>query len=1338
MSLKQTGGSRNDNMIPRSFRLALLFWGVVGGGGPFVMAVSPVVVAEDDGWRSLTHSERIHSPESGADAPVRSDTGWIVEGKPGSFRHDDGRPVWRMEGDEIILDGVGYGFLRYSSRQFDDFIFSMEVHLGRGSNTGVGFRAPPFDQSMPRATRPSIASYELQLQDDHGLDPSVGSSGALYGVFPPSSNPINRAGSWNTVEIACRGPRITITINGSIVQDFDETDHSDLRGKPRSGFLTLQNHGGMVRFRNLRVHHWADALGAADQAHPGSHVVTVDSADDFIRALAGAGRPQHALECVRLGVNVEVAQPVKLGHRKQPLMIFGNGHSIRFTSSGQLRLDGPAHAAVVIDGVVLTSTPEAGKTRLPMIDVQSDRSVRLRRVRSSGLGRRILRVRQGETSGLLEECLLVHAPVTIGAGGIWRFERCTFVSLPGQAAIEAVRGEGQTLIARDCVFAGRDAYGAFRLWDNADATLDHCLLVEEGPHAMKAAGHGRQRQCWFVDPGFPERLFGEGDTYPQKSFRVTNPVLARAAMGGGPLAGCGQFKPLYPFDVVDSSSIALQPKSPVGHLSHRLAHASQPALGIPDLESSLEQRWTREDYIAAYKHAYDQQAWDTALRSFKEKGMAIGRFWWAELEPVAHMFVLTGNNAYLETVRAFLLHECETPSGDGGFTLSRVALCYGLVKSALSAAECALAEACLADHADRCLALESGTEMNRGILNALGLARACNLLPDHPHRGTWEQAHRRFWREGLLRIRDTNEDSTHYNALWLYNVMQYVEAAGIDEQSFYAQPWVREIFERHLLIRDPIGLEPATTGGQPSVTAPAIMEWAGAIYSDGRFRWVGQRAFNFLRAQHGCGNVVPREPMFVHIDDTVPPVPPRPASFVSSRRYDRDFPDKLLLRSGSGTGATAVFINLFNGGGHGLADGSAVYSLVDGLSPSLTGAVRTTPWDAFSNVVQVRRTGEEFPFGSTWRPDQWRRTWVNLRAGNTATGGINIDLDSIRGLGLRCEEAGGGTITLKNLAVTGTTRRQLLAGPVELPVRKWVAFPVPERLSLAGYESLEFEWKYSHDTVPTDISVFASSSDPTPATSRWYSFLLDTWRESRVLLLGDFAGISMVSVEVDLHDHAGGDHRQTRDLFLIPGELVWVRDRVQLKSQEPLQVGPLWHVRHVDRRGDDWAQTRTPSTKWAPRRLPTGGTSGWVEGGPPSSLLVVLPRRPGRDNGHVLDAADTSGRPHCLFQRWQGQATSGTPLSFNSCLLLRADAGDPVAVRKRIEVVHDDDTAAILRFGDWILVDNPDGGVIHQAGIVTDYRLLAVRRAEAGRVSASGLGGTMLEVDGVPVTVANP
>jgi hypothetical protein len=55
------------------------------------------------------------------------------------------------------------------------------------------------------------------------------------------------------MEIECRGPKIRITLNGQTIQDVDQSTIAEIKNKPLSGYLCLQNHGKLIEFRNVRV-----------------------------------------------------------------------------------------------------------------------------------------------------------------------------------------------------------------------------------------------------------------------------------------------------------------------------------------------------------------------------------------------------------------------------------------------------------------------------------------------------------------------------------------------------------------------------------------------------------------------------------------------------------------------------------------------------------------------------------------------------------------------------------------------------------------------------------------------------------------------------------------------------------------------------------------------------------------------------------------------------------------------------------------------------------------------------------------------------------------------------
>jgi Domain of Unknown Function (DUF1080) len=192
--------------------------------------------------------------------------GWVVDGPT---KVKTGRMMWSVEDGRIVCLGEGFGFLRYDRRQFSDFTLRVEYRFSpmQGANpqgnSGLGIRTGRFDPERSRETRASYAAYEVQLLDDAGSAPSAHGTGSLYRYRSPTANRARPAPEWNTIEVECAGPRITVRLNGQTVLEADQSELADVKtrpagvpppkDKPRRGYIALQSHSGRVEFRKVQI-----------------------------------------------------------------------------------------------------------------------------------------------------------------------------------------------------------------------------------------------------------------------------------------------------------------------------------------------------------------------------------------------------------------------------------------------------------------------------------------------------------------------------------------------------------------------------------------------------------------------------------------------------------------------------------------------------------------------------------------------------------------------------------------------------------------------------------------------------------------------------------------------------------------------------------------------------------------------------------------------------------------------------------------------------------------------------------------------------------------------------
>jgi len=156
---------------------------------------------------------------------------------------------WAWQDGKVVCKGGKGGWL-CTKEQYGDFEFEVEYNCPKDGNSGVFIRAP-------REGHTSKLGMEIQMLDDdaeiHKNIKPFQHTASIYGVVPPSKAAQKPAGQWNTMRIRCKGDQVTITLNGEKVVDADMSAHEELKGRPRKGYLGLQNHGSGLEFRNVRL-----------------------------------------------------------------------------------------------------------------------------------------------------------------------------------------------------------------------------------------------------------------------------------------------------------------------------------------------------------------------------------------------------------------------------------------------------------------------------------------------------------------------------------------------------------------------------------------------------------------------------------------------------------------------------------------------------------------------------------------------------------------------------------------------------------------------------------------------------------------------------------------------------------------------------------------------------------------------------------------------------------------------------------------------------------------------------------------------------------------------------
>ena len=194
--------------------------------------------------------------------------GWILlfNGKDhAGWKCSNDEPIAAPIEDGALVPYKSGGYLIVYDKPFGDFILKCDVRWeDPRCNSGVFFRVSDL-------ANPVHTGFEIQVMG--GDDIGKHQMGAIYDLAGSTKNASKPRGEWNTLEIKCQGPHISVSLNGEKVSELncDEFDKPgvcpdgekhkfQLKGEPRavkdfarSGYLGFQDHGHKVWYKNVKL-----------------------------------------------------------------------------------------------------------------------------------------------------------------------------------------------------------------------------------------------------------------------------------------------------------------------------------------------------------------------------------------------------------------------------------------------------------------------------------------------------------------------------------------------------------------------------------------------------------------------------------------------------------------------------------------------------------------------------------------------------------------------------------------------------------------------------------------------------------------------------------------------------------------------------------------------------------------------------------------------------------------------------------------------------------------------------------------------------------------------------
>ena len=146
---------------------------------------------------------------------------------------------WTVKKGVLVNPESGVNLI--TDKKFEDFKLSIEFRYPKGSNSGVYLRG----------------RYEVQVEDNYGLEPESTLFGGIYGFLKPNQMAAKPAGEWQRYEITLIGRRVSVVandkkiINDQIIPGITGGALDSKEALP--GPIMLQGDHGIIEYRNIKI-----------------------------------------------------------------------------------------------------------------------------------------------------------------------------------------------------------------------------------------------------------------------------------------------------------------------------------------------------------------------------------------------------------------------------------------------------------------------------------------------------------------------------------------------------------------------------------------------------------------------------------------------------------------------------------------------------------------------------------------------------------------------------------------------------------------------------------------------------------------------------------------------------------------------------------------------------------------------------------------------------------------------------------------------------------------------------------------------------------------------------